>query len=241
MSQGSLQGGPLNDGQPLGGQLMATLRGRIIRGEVPPGTRLSEAGMATELGISRQPIREVFIKLAEEGLLEIRPQRGTIVPKISVALVEDARFVREAIEADVVRLAARDFAPAQLRQLEDLLVAQRHTDDVEGFVTLDDRFHRLLAEGVGRARAWNVIESQKAQLDRVRYLSVRQFPKAKLIEQHAAVVEAIRARDPDRAEATMRLHLRAIIDDLPKIAAERAEYFEPNPPAPTGAPISTGE
>jgi GntR family transcriptional regulator, rspAB operon transcriptional repressor len=229
----------LRDSQPLGGQLLAILRGRIIRGDLPPGTRLSEAGLAAELGISRQPIREAFIKLAEEGLLEIRPQRGTVVPKISTMMVEDARFVREAIEADVVKLAAHDFDADQIRQLDDLLLAQHRATDVQGFVELDDRFHRLLAEGVGRAHAWTVIESLKAQLDRVRYLSVRQFPKAKLIEQHAAVVQAIRLRDPAAAETAMRQHLRTIISDLPKIAAERAEYFETQTRAPR-APNSAG-
>lgn len=219
--------GAINDSQPLGSQVLAILRGRIIRGDTPPGTRLSEAGLAAELGISRQPIREAFIKLAEEGLLEIRPQRGTVVPKISAARVEDARFVREAIEADVVRLAARDFDATRIRQLDDLLLAQRRCTDLQGFFELDDQFHRLLAQGVGRAHAWTVIEALKAQLDRVRHLSLRQFPKDNLVEQHAAIVAAIRAGDPAAAEGVMRLHLRAIISDLPRIAAERAEFFEP--------------
>ena len=226
--------------QPLGSQLLMILRGRIIRGELLPGTRLSEAGLAAELGVSRQPIREAFIKLADEGLLEIRPQRATIMPKISTQMVEDARFVREAIEADVIRLAARDFDAGRITQLDDLLVAQNRASDVQGFIELDDRFHRLLAEGVGRVHAWTVIEALKAQLDRVRYLSLQQFPKAKLVEQHAAVVDAIRARDPNAAETAMRQHLREIISDLPKIASERAEFFDTKTHASIGAPTATG-
>lgn len=219
----------LNSGQPLGAQLMAMLRARIIRGELAPGTRLSEAGIAAELQISRQPIREAFIKLAEEGLLEIRPQRGTVVPKISLRMVEDARFIREAIEADVVKIAAQQFDADRIATLDRLLLEQARTESVEDFITLDDQFHRHLAEGVGRSHAWHVIEALKAQLDRVRYLSVQQFPKDKLVEQHASIVDAIRTHDPAQAEAAMRTHLGAIISDLPKIASERAEFFEPQP------------
>lgn len=216
----------LDSAQPIGTQLFQRLRGRIIRGELPPGSRLSEAGVAAELRISRQPVREVFIKLAEDGLLEVRPQRATMVPKISVRMVEDARFVREAVEADVAKLAARCFGPADVTALDDLVAAQSRVDSITAFIELDDRFHRRLAEGVGRIHAWHVVEALKAQFDRVRYLSLQQFPRDALVEQHAAVVAAIRAGEPDAAGAAMRLHLNNIVDDLPKIAAEHPDYFE---------------
>jgi DNA-binding GntR family transcriptional regulator len=216
----------LDTAQPIGSQLFQLLRGRIIRGELPPGSRLSEAGVATELHISRQPVREVFIKLAEDGLLEVRPQRGTIVPKISMRMVEDVRFVREAIEADVVKLAARGFGPAEIDGLDELLALQAHADSITAFIELDDSFHRSLAEGVGRSHAWHVVEALKAQFDRVRHLSLMQFPKDALVEQHAAVVAAIKLGDPAAAEAAMRRHLNNIVDDLPKIAAEHPDYFE---------------
>jgi DNA-binding GntR family transcriptional regulator len=212
--------------QPIGLQLYQHLRGRIIRGEFPPGARLSEAGVAGELQISRQPVRETFIKLAEEGLLEVRPQRGTMVPKISARMVEEARFIREAIEADVIKLAASTFGHKELALLDALLAEQKRATSIPTFVELDDRFHRTLAEGVGRAHAWNVVEALKAQLDRVRYLSLQQFPKDALIEQHSAVIEAVRSGDVAAAEQAMRLHLRMITNDLPMIAAEHSDYFE---------------
>ncbi|SFE62312.1 GntR family transcriptional regulator [Roseivivax sediminis] len=226
----------LDASRPIGSQLFAMLRGRIVRGEIAPGMRLSEAGIAAEFQISRQPVREAFIKLSEEGLLEVRPQRGTVVPKISVAMVEDARFVREAVEADVVRLAAERFDGAQKSRLESLLDEQHRTEDVRAFIDLDDRFHRMLADGVGRAHAWHVIEALKAQLDRVRYLSVAQFPRAAILSQHAEVTDAIRRADPAAAEAAMRRHLQLINADLPAVARAHADYFED---APDGASFQT--
>lgn len=216
----------LDGSQPIGAQLFQHLRDRIIRAELPPGTRLSEAGVANDLRISRQPVRETFIKLAEDGLLEVRPQRGTIVPKISVRMVEDARFVREAIEADVVKRAVGTFGTAEVKVLDALLEEQKRAEAIPDFIELDDRFHRALAEGAGRAHAWRVVETLKAQLDRVRYLSLQRFPKDALIEQHAAIVTGIRRGDVDAAEQAMRLHLRMISRDLPVIAAEHQDYFD---------------
>ncbi|MCB9994299.1 MAG: GntR family transcriptional regulator [Hyphomicrobiaceae bacterium] len=213
--------------QPIGQQLYQYLRSRVIEGLMEPGSRVSEAKLAETLEVSRQPIREAFIKLAEEGLLEVRPQRGTFVRKISVRMVDDARFVREAVEADVVRMAASTYSNAQIGDLEKQVEAQENavSGDIAGFIRLDDHFHRSLASGVGHANAWFVVEGLKAQLDRVRYLSLRQFPAADLVRQHANVVRAIATKDPDAAEKHMRLHLNHISDDLPEIARELPHFF----------------
>jgi DNA-binding GntR family transcriptional regulator len=215
----------LDQAQPIGLQLFQVLRTRIIRCEILPNTRLSEVGIAAEFDVSRQPVREAIIKLSEEGLLEVRPQRGTVVPRISVRVVEDARFVREAIEADIVKRAVKVFDKRMIDELDAQILRQREAQSVTEFVQMDDLFHRTFAEGIGRGNAWNVIEGLKAQLDRVRYLSLQHFPQAALIEQHRAVVDAIRESNTERAEAAMRKHLNNIVDDLPVIAAGHPEYF----------------
>jgi DNA-binding GntR family transcriptional regulator len=216
---------------PVGPQLYRILRERIIRNDLQPGIRISESELAAAFAVSRQPIREAFIKLAEEGLLEIRPQRGTYVRKISTAAVMDARFVREAIESDIVKLLAGAPDPAVAAGLRAELVEQRQAAgrDPVRFIELDERFHRSLAEAAGKASAWDVVENLKAQMDRVRHLSARQFPMEKLVRQHAAIVEAIAAGDIAGAEAAMRGHLREILRDLPAVAAAMPELFETAP------------
>ena len=94
------------------------------------------------------------------------------------------------------------------------------------FVELDERFHRVLASGAGKTYAWNVVESVKAQMDRVRHLSAQRFPMDKLIEQHTAIVDGIAGHNPVAAERAMRAHLREILNDLPAIAGSRPEFFE---------------
>ena len=218
----------------VGPQLFRALREMIINNELTPGMRLSEADVAASFGVSRQPVRETFIKLAEEGLVEVRPQRGTFVRKISTGAVMDARFVREAIEADIVKLVAQDSDVALVAALTHLLDAQRSValNDPKSFVPLDDAFHRTLAEAAGKANAWRVIEGTKSQMDRVRQLSTVQFPTARLIDQHTAIVKAIAAQNPAAAEAAMRGHLRAILLDLPVIRQSLPEYFDDPDPLP---------
>jgi DNA-binding GntR family transcriptional regulator len=218
---------PFDTLSPVGPQLYRTLRARIVTGELPPGSRLSESDVAESYTVSRQPAREAFIKLAEEGLLEVRPQRGTFVRKISTRAVMDARFVREAIEADVVKLVAEAAEPGLVKELRRQIRDQRRVEeDPRAFVALDDRFHRTLAEAADKASAWGVLEGLKTQMDRVRQLSTRQFPIRKLIEQHAAVCDAIEKGDVEAAEAAMRHHLRGILKDLPAIAESKPEYFD---------------
>ncbi|WP_040485014.1 GntR family transcriptional regulator [Lutibaculum baratangense] len=218
----------LDGAAPIGPQLLRSLRERIIRTELVPGMRLSEQEVAQTYDLSRQPVREAFIRLAEEGLVEIRPQRGTFVRKISESEVVDARFVREAVEADLVRLAAEKADARLVSELRHLVALQDQVSDGDAanFMRLDEAFHRLLAEVAGRPRTWTILETIKAQMDRVRYLTASEFPKALLITQHMAIVDAVASGDAAAAEAAMREHLRKVLFDLPAIMAAHPLFFE---------------
>lgn len=214
---------------PIGPQIREALRQRIIRCDLTPATRISESEIAGTYQTSRQPVRETFIKLAEEGLVEVRPQRGTYVTRISQQAVMDARFVREAVEADIVKELARSRDDALIPLLDEQLEEQRASlgQSPDRFISLDEAFHKSLARASGKETVWRLVEGMKAQMDRVRYLAlVQPFPMADLLAQHEVVVRAITDRKVRDAEAAMRSHLRQILDDLPLIAAERPEYFE---------------
>ena len=219
----------LEQSSAVGPQLYRLLRDRIVKGDLAPGARISESEIAASYKVSRQPVREAFIKLAEESLVEVRPQRGTYVRRISVPAVMTARFVREAVEADIVRAAAQAITPDILALLEANLAAQRavvDSDDPSRFMELDEAFHRLLAQAAGQPAIWDILEDLKTQMDRVRHISARQFPRERLIDQHAAVVAALRSGDPDAAEAQMRTHLKGVLTDLPAIAEAMPEFFD---------------
>jgi GntR family transcriptional regulator, rspAB operon transcriptional repressor len=208
-------------------QIYHSIRARIVAGALEPGALLSEAEVAAAYRVSRQPVREAFIRLAAVGLVQVRPQRGTYVTAITEKAVLDARFVREAIEAEIVRLVAAEPDPAVLADLRAQLTLQRAIapGDAPGFLRLDERFHRTLAEAADQPYAWGVIEEVKAQIDRVRLLSFFPQHMARLIEQHATIVEAIAAADAAAAERAMRAHLREIIQSVRDLASERPDLF----------------
>ncbi|WP_299360400.1 GntR family transcriptional regulator [uncultured Paracoccus sp.] len=214
---------------PGAAQICDMLRQQILRGMLRPGTRMSEVDVAARAGTSRQPVREAFIRLAAEGLADVRPQRGTYVTMISARAVLSARFVREAIEADVVALLASDPQPAAAIErvraaLQDQAKAAQD-GDAHRFVDLDDAFHRALAELAGQAEVWTILEDLKSHMNRVRHITARQSDLRRLVDQHARIVDAIAAGQVEPATAAMRTHLRQLLADLPEITAAHPDYF----------------
>jgi GntR family transcriptional regulator, rspAB operon transcriptional repressor len=219
----------VEQGAPVGPQVYRSLRERIIHGELEPGGLISEAEIARAFAISRQPVREAFIKLAEEGLVEIRPQRGTLVRKINIASVMDARFVREAVEADIVKIVTEKRDPRVISNLRQQVRTQREVarQNAGSFMQLDEAFHRTLATAADKAHVWTIVNNVKAQMDRLRQLSFLNSSAAgRAVMQHHAIVEAIARGDAQGADTAMRTHLRQILLDLPVLAQLRPNYFE---------------
>ncbi len=217
----------LDHQEPIGPQLHRILRERIVRNDLVSGSKISEPEIAKFYSISRQPVREAFIKLSEEGLISIRPKRSTIVKKIDPTAVHDARFVREAIEADIVKILATNSDPVIVKDLRAQIIEQRQVADGNPhcFIQLDERFHRTLAEAADKASAWRFVEGLKSQMDRVRFLTLSQFPTVKIVEQHVGIIDSIEVGDPSLTEARMRTHLKEILTTLPEIQAAHPEFF----------------
>ncbi len=213
----------------ISGRVYAELRRAIVRMELKPGDSLSEAEMARRLGTSRQPVREAFIKLAETGFVEIAPQRGTFVKKISSHEVDNSRFVRQHIEIAIVRRACEHAGKRDVDRLYALIEEQRHArdqGDQEHFLELDDAFHQAIAVAADCLTAWNVTQDLKGQMDRVRFLSLPEAtPIERLIEQHQAIADALSVRNADAAEEAMRLHLSEMLTSLPLLAKRHSDLF----------------
>lgn len=225
----------LGASEPIARRIVRQLRHAIVTMRIRPGEKLSEQETAKRLGVSRQPVREAFIKLAEAGLVLILPQRGTLVVKISVDAVENARFIREAIECAVVREAARRLDRDALAVARAVLAETTNaiaSGNAERLFELDEEFHRALAAAAGRPDAWRVVEEQKAQMDRVRYLDMSDaIPMRIVLAQHIEILDAIERGDPDAAERALRGHLSEILVSLPKLAKRWPSLFEAPPRA----------
>ncbi len=214
------------------------IRRDIVTLVLRPGTRLSENELAMRFGTSRAPVREALIRLVEDGLIVVRPQRGSYVSRISVAAMEQARFVREALEVAIIRRAAEvGLAPEARAQCEAAIVAQEKVrDDALRFTEEDDRFHRGFAEGTALTGIWAIIEREKVQFDRVRFLSLPSVtPTELLIAQHRAILEAVLRRRPDAAERAIRRHLHEVLAIVQSLAERHPELIgETELRAPTG-------
>jgi DNA-binding GntR family transcriptional regulator len=212
----------------IAGYIYEKLKDEIIRLFIKPGDTLSEAEVARRFSVSRQPVREAFIHLADDGFLLIRPQRPTIVKPISETAVRNARFIRDAIEVAVVAEAARHWTDAASAELVACIETQRRAaaaDEREAFHEADERFHQVIAEHAGYPFAWEAIHRHKAQMDRVRYLSLGSATNVTIAE-HEAIAGALAERDPEASVAAMHRHLMRILDHLSDLRRLHADYFD---------------
>ncbi|MFU0912348.1 GntR family transcriptional regulator [Kluyvera intermedia] len=219
----------LNPTQPVNQQIYRILRRDIVHCLIPPGTPLSEKEVSLRFEVSRQPVREAFIKLAENGLIQIRPQRGSYVNKISLSQVRNGCFVRQAIECAVARRAATLITDSQSYQLEQNLNQQRTAIDrqqLNDFFLLDDEFHQLLSNIADCQLAWDTIENIKAAIDRVRYMSLDHISSPEmLLSQHYEIFDALQKRDVDAVDKAMTLHLQEISESVLLIRQENRDWF----------------
>jgi DNA-binding GntR family transcriptional regulator len=211
-------------------KIVVALRQAIVTLRLQSGMTLSEQDIANKFNVSRQPVREAFVRLNSAGLIVIRPQRATMVAHISLHMIEDAHFVRQAVEVDIVRRAALNATAEDVADLKQQLKIQREAGrdkDASRFFVLDEQFHRRIAAVAGHPNAWRAIEDAKAQLDRVRYLTLlEERPLNQRIEQHAKIIDAIAAGKQAAAARAMRIHLSGMMNSLPNLARKWPHLFE---------------
>lgn len=211
-------------------QIFDALYDRIVSLDLLPGTKLSESEVAKSFGFSRQPVREAFTRLANLNLLLIRPQRATIVRPFSRDLIANARFIRGAIEIEIIRQVAAERDKSVDARLKQSLKAQRDAvaaGDTAAFHSLDYEFHRLLCLAAKRPSAFELIAANKAQVDRLCMLSLTSTEAMEdLIADHIELVEALMAGDADTAETVLRRHLSRLDPIIDAIYTTHSGYFE---------------
>lgn len=220
---------PAESGESAAASIEKDLRRAIIELELLPGARLSEQDIATRLGVSRQPVREALIRLANSRLIEIRPHRGTVVARISAKEMTEALFVRQSVELAVVAKAAASFDPWQRKRISSLLVKQEEAAsalDHAAFREHDESFHIAVATGAGVGIAWIAIADMKTHMDRVCNMTLQSAADMqRRVREHHAIMAAIDAHDVEGAQRAMAAHLESILDDLPELESKHASLF----------------
>lgn len=206
------------------------LHEQILTMQLRPGDRISEADTAAQFGVSRQPVRDAFSRLANLDLLLIRPQRATEVRRFSMRQIEKSRFIRSAVEQEVLRRASAvcdsDDA-ARLRHSLSEQEAAMKAQDMDRFGQLDYEFHKVLC-GIAKVDyAFDVILEEKAKVDRLCMLGFEKEQRMpELLADHTAIAKAVVARDADAAVAAGLKHLSRLDTTIERITASNANYFE---------------
>jgi len=205
------------------------LHDEILSLRLRPGDKISEADIAARFGVSRQPVRDAFSRLATHDLLLIRPQRATEVKRFSTREIAKSRFVRAAIEQDVLRRAAKHCDATGAAELDAAIAAQEKvSDDVEAFTPLDYEFHKTLCRIARVDFAFDVIMAEKSKVDRLCTLSLSKVDRVpELIDDHRAIAEAVKGHDAEQAVACGVRHLSRLDRTIEQISATNASYFEP--------------
>ncbi|HEX6336993.1 MAG TPA: GntR family transcriptional regulator [Jiangellaceae bacterium] len=205
------------------------LRRAIVTLEFLPGQALSENELAAKYAVSRTPVREALIRLADEGLVEVVPQLGTFVSRISARDVIEVRFIRETLERASLPDAINRIGRDDERKLRRLLEEQQEAEqdgDLQRWFTTDEDLHRTLLEIGGHPKIWPIVSSTKAHLDRVRMLSL---PDPGLLRelhsQHRAIVENVIAKEQNKADDVLRHHLQLALSALQSLEKRYPDYF----------------
>lgn len=188
---------------------LAIIEGRLISGE-----RISEQGLAATLGVSRGPLREAIRRLEGSRLLERTTNKGVRVADLSIERLDNLLRVREALEGMGARLAAERMSDAELDELDSMI--EEHASQLVGKATAgyyqqsgDFDFHFRIAKASGNELLISMVCSDLYDLLRVyRYKSSTMQGRAlKALDEHRAIIKALKSRNPDAAESTMRTHI----------------------------------
>ncbi|HEX4883156.1 MAG TPA: GntR family transcriptional regulator [Casimicrobiaceae bacterium] len=188
-----------------------TMRRRILDNEWSPGYRALEHELALALGMSRTPVREALIRLANEGLVEVVPRHGMRVLPVSAADMDEIYQVLGSLEATAAELVAlRQPTPAEVAPLEAAsraMDAALKRDDLEAWAQADERFHRHLVELCGNRLLVATVQNFWDRAHRARMFTLRLRPKpVDSTREHMALVRAIRRGDADAARELHRAH-----------------------------------
>lgn len=212
-------------------QVHDALQQAILRGVLPPRTALSEATISSLIAVSRTPVREALAQLADEQLVQIYRQVGTLVAPVRTSLLEEGRFVRSTLEcANHVQLAM-SITPDQMAEFGRIVASQRQAVDsgqVDRFSELDELMHRKLFEFGGRNHVWTMLEPIKRQFDRVRWLLLGHVAghADRALKEHEQMLAQMAARDVAGLGASVAAHINHITEHLAALRLQApASYF----------------
>lgn len=196
------------------GEVYSVLRRAIVELYLQPGAIMSIKDISEHFKIGRSPVRDALMRLAQEGLVTLLPQRGTMISQIDLLRVDQERFLRLSVEEEVMKLFMACHTPSDITLLHESLRQQQEfcdqpDKDIRRFLWLDEEFHRLFYTVTDKLFCQQTIQSVGGHYRRMRLLTCGSNPQ-EILRQHSALVTALQARDTEEMCNIFHFHLRKL-------------------------------
>jgi len=222
----------VSDNYSLRGRVFNKVREDILSGKYKENDELKEIAIGEELGVSRTPVREAFRQLELEGLIKIIPNKGAYVTGITPEDVKDIYMIRSRLEGLCAAWACEHITQEQLEEMEEnLYLAKFHAEKghYEQMSELDSRFHEIMYEACQSKMLENLLRDFHQYVQRVRRKTLSTIERSLASNsEHQAIMEAIRDKDTEKADAMATLHIHNAYENLVKNGLKEAYSSEQN-------------
>jgi len=206
------------------------LKDNIISLAMTPGMSISEKEIATQLEVSRTPVREALVRLGQEDLVQIFPQKGSQVSLINLKSVRDGLFIRISLEKEAIKLAAQNFNQDNAFELRRLLEKQEEaiqSKSLYDFFKMDENFHEAIVNISGNQLIWPAIQRVDADLKRIRVLTLLNQEKSRIVlGEHRKILNALESNDSEKAIQILESHMVRLNFEENKLVDKYPNYFE---------------
>jgi len=219
------------------------IRDLIHKNTLEAGAKLNEIKLCEQLGVSRTPLREALRALSAEGLVEIQPNRGAFVSEISMEELRYSFEVMSILEGSCARLAAERLTNTDLKELEKLhekLEEHYRDNDPHAYVQHNKDYHEFIQEKTGNPVLSRIVSELRGRIQLHRFRQIyRPGRLDRSIDEHRGLMEAFRAREGERAEKLMQLHLKKQCDALVMYYAELGRSVITNEAQPMNSEVES--
>lgn len=208
---------------------LRVLKENIINLKLEPGSMVSENELASQMGLSRTPVREALMELSKVKIVDVYPQRGSSIALIDYDLVEESRFIRKTLECAVTELVCQRATEADLEALRSNVQLQHfylENNSPRVLMDLDNGFHKKLFEIANKLQAHALMDNISIHFDRVRNMALVAVKDLKIVQDHESLVDAFSRRDEKAAAEIMEKHLSRYKIDAENIQLQYPQYIK---------------
>ena len=218
----------VNNSNSLNDVTYNRIRKDIMNMTLEPGMNVSVQKLSERYGVSRTPVREAIVRLQQSGLVEIYPQRKTVVSKIDLERVYEEWFIRTSLESAVVDAFIRRCSELVADTMQELISKQKKYLDKEyfgEFYSKDNRFHQLIFETAGQALSWKTIENVASHYNRIRLLHGKINGVGSIIDEHQRMVAAARKRDSEEMRKAVMEYSNNFLEQVKSMSKQYPHFF----------------